>query len=312
MPDLLILSKKADEYERLVRVENLPDLGMFSSNGAQIDAGIAGQCELVLGEPDLIRALLPSLPKLRWVQSTWAGVEPLLDISLRRDYMLTNARGIFGQQMSEYVFGYLLAHERRFWDHRRSQRERRWEPAGGGTLRGRTIGLLGVGSIGARLAGTAKHFGMTVRGYTRASETCPDVDAYYHGPDLLEFARGLDYLVCVLPNTSATGRIVDGSLLEALPSHALFVNVGRGGTVDEAALVDALRAKRISGAVLDVFEVEPLPESSPLWDFPNVFITYHTAAITNPADMVTLFSENYMRYLRAEPLKYVVDFELGY
>jgi len=312
MPDLLILSKKADEYERLVQAEKLPELRIFSSDHAQVDTRIAGQIELVLGEPDLVQTLLPSLTKLRWVQSTWAGVEPLLGSPPRRDYLLTNARGIFGQQMSEYVFGYLLAHERRIWDHRRSQREHHWVPAESGTLRGRTIGLLGVGSIGAHLAGTAVHFGMKVRGYTRASETCPDVDAYYHGPDLLEFAGGLDYLVCVLPNTSATGRIVDRSLLEALPSHALFINVGRGGTVDEAALVEALKSKQIAGAVLDVFDVEPLPESSPLWDFPNVFITYHTAAITNPADMVSLFSENYMRYLHAEPLKYVVDFELGY
>ncbi len=312
MPNLLILSDKANEYERLVRAANLPDLEIISSDDGQVEAEIAGKCELVLGDPDRIRALLPSLTNLRWAQSTWAGVEPLLEAPARRDYVLTNARGIFGPQMSEYVFGYLLAHERRMWEHHRSQLERRWTPAEGGTLRGKTIGLLGVGSIGAHLAGTAAHFGMTVRGYTRASETCPDIDVYYHGADLLAFADGLDYLVCSLPDTSATGQLVGKTLFESLPSHAVFINVGRGSALDEGALVEALRSRQIAGAVLDVFEVEPLPESSPLWDLPNVFITYHTAAVTYPTDMVGLFLENYARYLGDEPLKYVVDFELGY
>jgi phosphoglycerate dehydrogenase-like enzyme len=312
MPNLLILSDRANEYARLVRAANLPELEIFSSEDGQVQAEIAGQCELVLGDPDLIPALLPSLASLRWAQSTWAGVEPLLETPARRDYVLTNARGIFGPQMSEYVFGYLLSHERRMWEHHRSQLERRWAPAEGGTLRGKTIGLLGVGSIGAHLAGTAAHFGMTVRGYTRASETCPDIDAYYHGADLLAFADGLDYLVCSLPDTIATGQLVGKALFETLPSHAVFINVGRGSAVDEGALLEALRSKQIAGAVLDVFEVEPLPASSPLWNLPNVFITYHTAAVTIPTDMVGLFLENYARYLGDEPLKYVVDFELGY
>lgn len=312
MPDLLILSKKAHEYEVLVRAEDLPELEIFSSHDGQVESGIAAQCELVLGEPDLIQALLPSLTSLRWAQSTWAGIEPLLEAPARRDYVLTNARGIFGPQMSEYVFGYLLSHERRMWEHRRSQQERHWAPMESGTLRGKTIGLLAVGSIGAHLAGTAHHFGMNVRGYTRSSQTCPHIDSYYHGADLLEFANGLDYLVCSLPNTSDTGRLVGKSLFDSLPSHAIFINVGRGNTVDEAALVDALRSNQIAGAVLDVFEAEPLPENSPLWDLPNVFITFHTAAITNPTDMVRLFIENYALYMVDEPLKYVVDFERGY
>ena len=312
MPNLLILSKKADQYESLVRAKNLPELGLFSSTDAQVDTETAGQCELVLGEPDLIRALLPSLTSLRWAQSTWAGVEPLLEAPSRRDYVLTNARGVFGPQMSEYVFGYLLVHERRMWEHRRSQQKRHWAPTENGRLRGKTLGLLGVGSIGAHLAGTAKHFGMTVRGYSRLSETCPDVDTYYHGADLLAFAKGLDYLVCSLPNTSATGRLAGKALFDVLPSSAIFINVGRGGAVDEGALVEALRSNQIAGAVLDVFETEPLPESSPLWDFPNVFITFHTAAVTDPADMVNLFCENYTRYLGGEPLNYVVNFKQGY
>src|SRR5262249_45816412 len=160
-----------------------------------------------------IRQVLDRLPALRWVQATWAGVEPLLDPALRRDYVLTNARGVFGALMSEYVFGYLLAHERRILEKFAAQRAARWDPTQPGTLRGKEIGLIGVGSIGAALARTAKHFGMRVRGYTRSSEGCADVDGYFHGEDRVAFAAGLDYLVSVTPNTAGTRHLIDATLL---------------------------------------------------------------------------------------------------
>src|SRR6202022_460451 len=119
--------------------------------------------------------------------------------------ILTNARQVFGGLMSEYVFGYMIAHERRMLERHASQREGRWDNTPPGTLRGRQMGLLGVGTIGAALARTAKHFGMRVKGYTRASEACADVDEYFHGRDRLpEFARDLDYVVCAMPNTGET------------------------------------------------------------------------------------------------------------
>ena len=118
---------------------------------------------------------------MRWIQSTWAGVEPLLDPALRRDYVLTNARGVFGPQMSEYVFAYLLAHERKIFEKQASQQAGRWDPNRRRDCAARQIGLLGVGTIGAALAATAKHFGMRVKGYTRASEDSADVDQYFHG-----------------------------------------------------------------------------------------------------------------------------------
>jgi len=313
MPKALILSKKqADEYRRLVEKANLPELEVTATSSAAEALKSGTDYEIIFGEPSLTANVLPSMSNLRWVQAMWAGVEPLLVPSLRRDYTLTNARGIFGGLMSEYVFGYLLAFERRVFEHYRLQKDRSWSPVETGSLRGKTIGLLGVGSIGARLAETAKHFGMIVRGYTRASETSPAIDAYYHGAELLDFATGLDYLICVLPNTPATRWLVDQPLFNALPPHAIFVNVGRGSAVDETALVTALKSGQIAGAVLDVFETEPLPENSPLWRLPNVFITYHTSARTIPTDMVGVFVENYNRYLRGEELQYIVDFELGY
>ena len=228
MPGLLILSKQADDYRQRVERADLPELELVSASEASAAIPTGADCEIVFGEPSLIREVLPALRHLRWIQATWAGVEPLLDPSLPRDYILTNARGIFGGLMSEYVFGYLLAHERRVFERFQAQMERRWDDTLTGTLRGKIIGLLGVGSIGAHLAATARHFGMTVRGFTRASEDCPDVDTYFHGDDLLEFSKKLDYLVSVLPNTAETRHMVDAELLNELPPHAIFVNVGRG------------------------------------------------------------------------------------
>ena len=162
------------------------------------------------------------------------------------------------------------------------------------------------------LAQTAKHFGMTVRGYTRSSESCPEVDGYFHGEALLDFAKGLDYLVSVLPNTSETRHIVDASLLNALPLHALFINVGRGSALDESALIEALTTKKIAGAVLDVFEHEPLPKEHPFWNTPNLLITFHTSAPSLPNEIAQLFIENYHRFLNSEELMYRVDFSRGY
>jgi phosphoglycerate dehydrogenase-like enzyme len=311
MHRLLILSRHAPAYHRLVDAAHLPGLAIATASDpaavAQPDAH-----DIVLGEPSLIRTALPRLAGLSWVQATWAGVEPLLDPALRRDYLLTNARGVFGALMSEYVFGYLLARERKIFEKAFAQAAGRWDPSHPGTLRGKTIGLLGVGSIGAALARTAKHFGMRVKGYTRASRGCPDVDAYFHGDDTSAFAADLDYLVSIMPNTAATARLVDAAFLAALPSRAVFVNPGRGSVVDEAALADALQSGRLAAAVLDVFQQEPLPPDHVFWRTPNVLITSHTAALSVPEDIAPVFIDNYRRLVAGQSLRYQVDFEAGY
>ena len=323
---LLILSDLADQYRTLIEEAQLPDLTIESAPTPEID--------IVLGEPSRIKAALASLPALSWAQSIWAGVEPLLDPASRRDYVLTNARGVFGELMSEYVIGYLLAHERKIFQRHEAQKNKLWDESDTGTLRGKTIGLLGVGSIGAEVALTAKFFGMNVRGYTVESETSRHVDEYYHPLDSLEsnsllfgkpqhpqgtraavlqsFAHELDYLVNVLPNTKDTRKIINADLLNALPSHALVINVRRGPAVDESALIEALSQNKIAGAVLDVFEKEPLPKDHPFWTTPNLLMTFHTAAPSLAKDISNLFFENYELFIEGQPLKYRVDFEKGY
>jgi len=303
MPTLLILASNADEYTRLIESAHLSDLEITSE---------PGDCDIVLGEPKLIRDALPLLSTAKWIQAIYAGIESLTDSALRRDYILTNARGVFGELISEYVFGYLLFHEKKILERIRAQESKEWQRPESGVLRGKTIGLLGVGSIGAHLASTAKHFGMSVCGFTRESESCADVDVYYHNPNILKFVEGLDYLVTVLPRTQDTNKIVDADLLNALPPHAIFINVGRGNAVDESALVSALNEGKIAAAVLDVFAEEPLPKDHPFWTTPNLLMTFHTSAISYPESITKLFVENYHLYIEGKPLKYQVDFERGY
>ncbi len=301
---LLILSESSEKYKSLIEEAQMPDLVIESNPTPEID--------ILLGEPSRIKAALASLPALVWSQSIWAGVEPLLDPASRRDYILTNARGVFGGLMSEYIFGYLLAHERKIFQRLEDQKNKRWDDSDTGTLRGKTIGILGVGSIGAEVARTAKFFGMNVRGYTFSSAASSDVDKYYHGNNLPEFAHGLDYLINILPNTKDTRKIINADLLNALPPHALFINVGRGSAVDESALLNALNQNKIAGAVLDVFEQEPLPQDHPFWTTPNLLITFHTAAPSFAEDIAKLFIENYKLFIESKPLKYQVSFEKGY
>ncbi len=308
MHKLLILSGQGKEYRALIEKARLPDLIIELTPTSDVD--------IVFGETGLIKDALASLPALTWVQTTSAGVETLMDSSLRRDYALTNARNVFGKLMSEYVFGYLLAHERQIFGRFADQQAKHWNHENTGVLYGKTMGLLGVGSIGAELARTAKFFEMTVRGYTKGSETSKYVDTYFHpmesGSSLSNFASGLDYLVSVLPNTRETRKIVNADLLNALPRHALFINVGRGSAVDETALLEALNQNKIAGAVLDVFEQEPLPKEHPFWTTKNLIMTFHSSAPSLPEDIAKVFIENYKLFIEGKPLKHQVNFERGY
>ncbi len=328
MPKLLLLTHDPKEYLDLLQGADLPDLEVFTEFNPE--------CDILFGDTRRIHDALPTLPHLKWVQTTSAGVERLMDPSLRRDYTLTNARNVFGESMAEFVFGYMLFFKKRIRPRVLAQRAKKWDNEDGGVLRGKTLGLIGVGSIGSHIAMTAKLFRMNVWGFTRSSETSKYVDKYFHptsplssrsipaegqreraegegeNEGILAFAKGLDYLVVVLPKTDGTNSIVNAEVLNALPNHALLVNVGRGNAVDASSLVDALNQNKIAGAVLDVTEPEPLPEDHPFWTTPNLFLTFHTSAISYPEDMVGVFIENYKLYIEGKPLKHQVDFKRGY
>jgi phosphoglycerate dehydrogenase-like enzyme len=309
---LLILSKDFKAYQSLVERVNLPGLSILATNEPGLAIQLGSESDLLFGEPSLVSQILNNIPGIRWVQTTWAGVEPLLAEGLRRDYLLSNARDVYGSMMSEYVFGYLLLVERQILPRWQSQQAGKWDDRPYGRLKGKILGLMGVGTIGSHIAATARHFGMRVMGYTRHTESCEYIDQYFHGDAWPVFAADLDYLVCTLPGTTSTQGMLNGAFLAALPKRAWLINVGRGSTVDEPALVAALNNASIAGAILDVFTQEPLPPDHPLWSTPNTFITSHTAARNILPDIASLFIDNYQRYIRGQPLLYQVDFEQGY
>ena len=312
MHELIILSKDAAAYSNLIEARSLPGLKIIISTSKPADIEESSSGEILFGEPGLFPEILPKLKQLHWVQSTWAGVDPLLKSGSRRDYLLTNARGVFGPAMSEFVFGYIQFFERRMLERYQSQMKHVWDGSPNGSLRGRTIGLLGVGSIGKHLASTARHFGMKVHGYTRTSTPLDYLDKVYYEGELQEFSKGLDYVVNCLPGTVSTRAMLDGNFFSSLSSSVIFINIGRGSTVEEKALAEALKSGRLRAAVLDVFAEEPLPVDHFLWDIPNLFITSHTAAPSHPPDIVDLFADNYFRYITDQPLPYLVDFSQGY
>ncbi len=266
---------------------------------------------VLFGNPAMIATILSRLPLVDWVQSSWAGVTPLMEID-HRNYVLTGVKDVFGPQMAEYVIGFLLAHELRVIERMDAQREHRWFKGFSGTLEKKRIGIMGTGSIGKYIAKKAKLFDLQVTGLSRSGQPTEHFDEVLKVDRLYDFLEKTDYLVATLPHTDETASLLDAAALARLPEHAYFVNVGRSNVVDDSALIDALQGNRIAGATLDVFDEEPIPEESALWDTPNLTITAHIAAISHPLLLVPVFVENYQRYIKGEPLNHVIDFAAGY
>lgn len=309
--EVLVLAPNADEY--------LPLLTELPGNGAAVSVFSTAQSALlsdisyqvILGQPDLVAEFLAVRPKVRWVQSTWAGVAPLVALG-RRDYLLTGVRNTFGQQISEYVLCYLLAHELRLLERLGRQASRNWWSESGGTLAGKTMGVLGTGSIGRHIAAMVTPFGTRVLGLNRSGQAVAGFEKVFPTEHLVEFLSRPDYLVCTLPETPSTIGLLDASAFAVMRPGCYLVNVGRGSTIDEKALIDALMEGRLGGAVLDVFSEEPLPPGNPLWHAPETLVTAHVAAKSRPADIAKIFVENYRRFLAGKTLNYLVDFDLAY
>jgi len=290
----------------------LPQLEIRSAPDAATAQSLIAGCNVVLGDPNLVSQVLASADRLEWVQSSWAGVDHLCKPGLRRDYVLTNAKGMFGALIGEYVMTWVFAHERQIFRMRKYQLEKRWRPMGYRPARDIRLGIVGLGSIGRELALTARHFGMRVTGLNRSGKACDAVERVYTAADMGAFLDRLDYVVLTLPATAGTRHLIDSDTLKLMKPSAVLINVGRGNSICEADLIEALRRGTIGGAVLDVFQNEPLPQDSPLWLMPNVFITPHTSAISFADEITQVFIDNYRRFISGEPLRYVVDFELGY
>lgn len=306
---VLLLERDHARYAELLSAA-APDLQLLA--GEQATAGEARTCPVWLGQPDLLLPLLHQGLRPDWLQSTWAGITPLLGIGLPRDYRLTRAVGIFGQPMAEYVLTYLLLHRRRVLARLASQVEQRWDNQAPPSLRGCRVLVVGAGDIGSDIARFLAPFGVELRGIAREPRAIAPF-AEVHGLDALaEQAAWADCLVNVLPDTPATRDLYDAALFAGLRAEALFINAGRGVAVVDADLVAALRAGQLAGAVIDVCREEPLPPGHPFWDAPRLLLTGHSSAPTEPAAMAALFLDNLQRYRDGQQLRGEVDFARGY
>ena len=301
---VLIVSHDAEELAALVG----DDIAVAVARNEAEAVDVYDNQLILFGAPAAISNVLADMPAVRWVQSTWAGNTPLLDLQ-RRDYVLTGIKDVFGPQMAEYVIGYLLAHELRVAERLAQQQQRRWFPEHSGRLAGKRMGIMGTGSIGRAIATYAAGFGVIPVGLSRTGSPTVGFETVLPVDRIDEFLPGLDYLVGILPDTSRTRN---ESTLALLPGHAVFVNVGRANIVDDCALVAALVDGKLGAAVLDVFDNEPVPDNSPLWDAPNLTITAHIAAVSYPELIVPIFLDNYRRFTSGRELLHVIDFARGY
>lgn len=309
---VLIASGDAQAYARRVRAARLPRLRIEVARDRRDVLARLPSAQILLADPACVAEVLGCGRALEWVQSTWAGVERIVEPCRHLGVPLTGVRGIFGPLISEYVMAYILAIERHLFETRADQKRRVWRDRPYRSVAGLEVGLMGLGSIGRHVAATAASFGMRVRGLSYSGRRVPGVERIYPRRRMGEFLRGLDYLVAALPMTPETDSMFDARFFSRLGWRAVFINVGRGAQVVERDLALALRRGRLRGAVLDVFRREPLPRTSPLWGLPGLFITPHNAAVSFPESVAPIFIENYRRFVAGRPLLHKVDLERGY
>lgn len=294
----------------------------------------AGGCDVLFGlrAPD---ELVRQSPQLKWVQLTSAGAEHILKgmIAERTAIAVTSASGIHATPIAEYTIGSMLAFAHCLHVTMRAQLRHEWERKSfmetADSLRGRTLGVIGYGSIGRETARIGAALGMTVLALKRNPSARRDtgwnppevgdlegrIPSRWFGPsECAALMSESDYVTVTLPLTPETRGLVGAKEIAAMRPHAYIVNIGRGSVIDQHALIEALRHKRIAGAGLDVFEREPLEAESPLWDLDNVILTPHMSGARRDynTDACRLFADNLRRFRAGQPLFNLIDRALGY
>ena len=281
-------------------------------------AATPGEAAALIGQAEILYAwgfpgeLLSRAPALRWIQVMGAGVERFLVPSLGPRVVVTRAAGIFGPWMAEYTVAWCLWVTQRIEQFRARQRERRWAPVDPLRLRGSTLCVVGLGDIGREIARAGRALGMSVVGVSRSGRGVRDAERVYRTGAIKSALARADFVVVTVPLHAQTRGLIGSDELSAMKSSAWLINIARGPIVEEAALFAALRARRIGGAVLDVFDEEPLPAEHALWGLDNVVITPHISGPSTPAEITPIFNDNLRRYVAGRPLRHIVDRHRGY
>jgi glyoxylate/hydroxypyruvate reductase A len=308
-PRLLIYHKDSRAYEEILS-NKLPGAEIRSATRPEEAFDFVENTEIIFswGIPD---DLLKKAKRLRWFASMAAGNENLVNNPHLPAKVAFTKTTIYGEMMAEYVFAYLLYFARHVEAYLGNQKEKTWDRRRPVRLRRRVMGILGLGSVGKEIARRGKQFGMTVLGVKRNPEPVENVDQVFKPGDLEKLIPQVDTLVVALPLTPETEHSLGEKELLLMKEGALLFSIGRGRTIDEKALVKVLKTNRIQ-AVLDVFETEPLPPESELWNLKNVVITPHVSGINIPEEISGEFIRNYNRWIKGEPLMGMVDRKKGY
>ena len=306
---LLIYHSDSKIYERIIS-KKLPQLKIHSAARPKEALDFAKKAEIILAW-QIPNQVLKRAKRLQWFSSIGAGNENLVkNPYLPENVVLTKAT-VYGEMMAEYVFAYLLYFSRNVNKHLKDQKKKVWDRVRPERLRGKVLGILGLGSVGKEIAKRGKLFGMSVLGVKRIPEPVENVDQVFGPEGLRKMIPLVEILINVLPLTPETYHFLGEQELNLMKEGSILYSIGRGKTIDEKALKKVLQTKKIQ-AVLDVFEKEPLSPKSKLWGLKNVIITPHVSGINLPGEISEEFVRNYERWVRGEPLISLVDREKGY
>jgi phosphoglycerate dehydrogenase-like enzyme len=298
---LLILNQSAEDYKKAL-APKFPQLSIHAVAKEEEIGDFIEKMDILL----TIRIsdhLIKKASKLKWIQALTTGVDYIINLpSLKKEVLITSARGIHGPQMSEMAFLLMLALNRNFPQIIRNQDQRVWERWPGKLLYQKKVGILGIGVIGEEIARKCKAFGMTVFGIDIIKRRVDAVDHFYGPEDLLHVIQEVDYFIIVAPNTPQTQKLVGVKVFSSMKPTAFLISIGRGEIVDEEALIHALKTGQIAGAALDTFWTEPLPKDHPLWEMKNVIITPHVGGQSDiyVEQVLPIFEENLRRFLQGE------------
>jgi phosphoglycerate dehydrogenase-like enzyme len=270
-----------------------------------------GAADILLAQIAFPGELLARAPRLGWVQVMGAGADSVLP-HVPPGVCVSRLTGSLGPRMAEYAIGFILAITQCIPEVVRHQAAHRWQTLDLGVAQGQTLGVAGLGTIGAAVAQLGASIGMRVTGYSRQRPNMPEIDEWYPGEAFGPFLSSADFVVLTLPATPATRHIVNRDSLRQMRPGAWLLNLSRGALIDEPALIEGLRQGQLAGAVLDVFEREPLSPEHPFWEMPNVIVTSHQSGAVIPEEVVDLFHQNLERYRHGEPLINEIDVGRGY
>lgn len=309
---VLLCPEVSQELFELVKAVS-PGIHVVMASGEQA-VREAADAEVCFGYHS--EAMIAAGKKLKWIQTGAAGVDKHLPPALANsDIVLCNASGLHAPQVAEHAWALTLGLARGIPQYLRNQAGRVWKGARFMDLYGATAGVVGFGGIGKEYARRAHAFDMRVLAVDAHARTRPDHVQSLWGPERLDDLIGAsDVVFIAIPYTAETEKLIDARRLGLMKPTAFLVNTARGPIVDQRALIDALKAGRIAGAGLDVFEAEPLPADSELWGLENVIVTPHTAGSSalRPRRLIDFFCENLRRHLDGRPLLNVVDKRKGY